>query len=115
MKNLFRKIKEKGLSLIAKASYIATSFALAMTCPVSAGGQQIIQGDSNSIFKNFINVLLEFVGFAGVGLLVIGLITFFMALRNEDAEKKTAAIWSIIAGIGIISIKSILTAVGFSL
>lgn len=113
MKSLFKKIKEKGMELFLRATTLMTTVSLAITNPVYA--QSLVTGDPDTIFKNFIGEVLGLVTYAGVGLLVWGLIAFFLALRNEEAEKKTAAIYNIIAGIGIIGIRAILTAVGVSI
>jgi hypothetical protein len=114
MKNLINKIKTKCSALVAKTYFMTTSIMLALTCPAYASGQGIVTGTSDQIFKKFIGEILKLATYVGVGMLAWGVISFFMAMRNEEAEKKTAAIFNIVAGIGIIGVKAILTAVGIS-
>ena len=115
MKNMLKTMKNKSENLIARISIMFSALAMSMYCPVSANSQGIVTGTSDDIFKKFIGAILDLTTYVGVGLLVWGLISFFLAMRNEEGEKKTAAIWNIVAGIGIITIKTILVGVGINI
>lgn len=114
MKNLIKKVINKGKAFYAKASFMLTTIMLGISCPVYAQG--LTNKSSDDLFKSFIGQILGLVTYVGVGLFVWGLVQFFLSIKNDEPEKKQGALMTAVAGVGIITIKTIVnTVTGISL
>jgi len=109
MKKLFKKIKNKATMLMTMTSLGVMNFA------VYAGGQTIVpETDPIKLFTNIIKYFLGLVQLGGIGVAIFGAVNFFMAFKDNDAEKKSNAMNWFIAGAGLIGISSILKAIGIN-
>ena len=63
---------------------------------------------SSSIMKGFL-IAVSYIGsFVGIGLVIVGVITFLLALKDHDGDSKSKAINYIIAGVAFFSLGIIL-------
>lgn len=93
-----------------------TAAAIAMDATVKDamadnGLKEIKTKNSDQIVNNVVDTIETLATYAGIFLLVIGLIMLFMGFKNEDSEAKHRAGLVIIAGIGCVGIKAIVSAV----
>lgn len=109
MKNFIKNMINKGKAVFAKTAFLATSLTMAMTCPAYAQG--LVNKSSDELFKGFLGQILNLATYVGVGLFVWGLVIFFLSIKNDEPEKKQSALMTAAAGIGIITIKTIVNTV----
>lgn len=109
------KLKKAAIAARGHAAraYLGASAFIASTVTANADGglKDITTNDGENMMKKTIGQVLILARYAGILLLVIGLIMLFTGFKNEDAEAKHRAGLVVIAGIGLISIKTIVDAV----
>lgn len=109
------KIAGVGTGLVAAAAEMDANVQNAMADPRKGGPTtnpslgSIGTNDGASIVKNTIGTITQLAIYAGIFLLVIGLIMLFMGFKNEDAEAKHRAGLVILAGVGLVAIRAIVS------
>ena len=110
IKTLFNNAKEK-IAMIP--IMIIGMINMASLNAYAAGiGSDVENADTASIFGNIIGVILDLVRYVGVILAVWGVVQFFLALRNEDGDSKARAGLTIVAGVALFAIKSLVANTG---
>lgn len=110
------KLKKAAIAARGHAAraYLGASAFIASTVTANADGgltDITTTNEGSDMMKKTIGQVLILARYAGILLLVIGLIMLFTGFKNEDAEAKHRAGLVVIAGIGLISIKTIVDAV----
>lgn len=111
------RLKKAGNTLLTKtAAAVSTAIFTAQEFIVTARADTDlddidVKDNGSEIMTNTINVLGTLTRYVGAFLLVVGLIMLFMGFKNEDAEAKHRAGLVIVAGIGLVAIKTIISTV----
>ena len=69
-------------------------------------------GSASKLIGGIVGIILSMFRWVGVVLLVWGVAQFVMAIKRTDAESKSDAIQTIICAIVLISLKTVITALG---
>lgn len=110
IKTLFNNAKEKiAMIPIMIMGMINMASLNAYATGLGSGTED---ADASSIFGSIIGVILDLVRYAGIILAVWGVVQFFLALRNEDGDSKARAGLTIVAGVALIAIKSLVANTG---
>ena len=72
-----------------------------------------LSGGMTGAVSNIISVVLSFAMYIGIALGVWGGVMFGLAVKNEEPESKQKALMTLIAGIVLMGLKSLMTAIGF--
>lgn len=100
---MLKKLKEK--TVIAKTSLALSVASIgAINSPFA-----VTNANADSLMKSIIDKLLTLVVYVGVILAVWGIVQFFLALKNEDSDSKSRAGMTIVAGVALITIKTIIS------
>lgn len=99
--------KVKNLALTNKATtkkiliaVVVLTLVLCMTAVTFAADIQ-----PEKVIGDLLNVIFQIVQYAGVILLVWGVVIMVLAIRNEDADSKTRAIMFILSAIVLMCLK----------
>lgn len=97
---------------LGASAFIASTVTANADPPATGGlGDITTTNNGSDMMKKTIGQVLILARYAGILLLVIGLIMLFTGFKNEDAEAKHRAGLVVIAGIGLVSIKTIVDVV----
>ena len=101
-----------------RALYSYTSIVTALLMPQTAfaGGTDNALDSSNAgkYINNLIMILCDIFRYVGIALFVWGVVQFILAVKRTDAESKSDAIQTCLAGIALIAIKTLVTFLGLS-
>jgi len=64
----------------------------------------------NSMFGRIVALVMTLAFYVGIGLAVWGAVMFALAIKNEEADSKQRALMCLVAGVGLIAIRSIVGA-----
>ena len=102
---MFEKMKNLAVKTVKKvenalAPMMATAVAMGITPEVYAY-------DTKDAVNDILDIVYDIFKYVGIVLTLWGAGAFIMAYRNEDAESKTRAVMSLVAGISLVSIKTL--------
>ena len=94
-----------------KASGIAAGVGMAIASPLSAfaAGEDGDTPSADSIVGEFIGILLTIFRYVGIVLLVVGIVQFVMATKDDNPEAKVKATTMAIVSVILITLKFIVS------
>lgn len=108
LQKLYRKVTlALTMGAMAAMTFASTAFAGGISPDESTD-----MGQFTSIMNKVIGILLTVMRYGGVVMLIYGVYEIFMSFSQNQPEAKTKGIWFVAAGVAMISLKSILSAIG---
>lgn len=92
-----------------KASGVAAGVGMAIASPLSAFAADGDTPSADSIVGEFIGILLTIFRYVGIVLLVVGIVQFVMATKDDNPEAKVKATTMAIVSVILITLKFIVS------
>lgn len=107
--NVTEKKSNKKQALKMMAVRAATVAACAAMCLAQTG---LCSADTNTIVENLVAQVIVMMGYVGIVVCVIGVAKFALAMKDENPDGQTRAVYYAIAGAILIGIKPIISGLG---
>lgn len=116
MKELFKRGRERLANVKEKAKYYAMAGSVAMMAAPTSANATALKGvqmttDPQTLVQNIVGMICNLFTYVGAVVLVVGLAQVVMAFKSEDADGKTRGMLVAMCGVGLISIKTIVSGV----
>ena len=112
-RNEMEKRKKKVMLVCGKSlNIMMMAIMFIMMSGVLTFASSTSNGSASKLIGGIVGIILSMFRWVGVVLLVWGVAQFVMAIKRTDAESKSDAIQTIICAIVLISLKTVITALG---
>ena len=112
-RNEMEKRKKKVMLVCGKyLNIMMMAIMFIMMSGVLTFASSTSNGSASKLIGGIVGIILSMFRWVGVVLLVWGVAQFVMAIKRTDAESKSDAIQTIICAIVLISLKTVITALG---